>query len=364
MKWYTLSALILTLIVANIAFAQGVVTVEPLTNIGVQDAGVEGIAGFINTLYRYLIGIGAILAVLVIMYGGFRYMTSEAIGQKSAGREEIQRAVIGLLLLLSPVIVFGVINQDITNLRFDLTRLNSEQYTGGNATTTPNGECRVFPAGNTLITDSADRQCCTEQTRPSCDVVTDGDRIVCNCYGQISYKYISELPVTDAGGNTTGEMCRSEEQTGRHNSLAACQRAESAHQNGTNVVTKSCLDEDFNPPRPAATWERLQGLPACSETVSEEQVYRKWVGRLEIQYIPTGSQTAQYAYYPGRTETVEVSPDPSGSISEQEAECERLTTPEALLSRFNTPDVRATIGAESIISMAKFGTTRSCSDET
>lgn len=205
MKWYTLSALILTLVIANIAFAQGVVTVEPLTNIGVQDAGVEGIAGFINTLYRYLIGIGAILAVLVIMYGGFRYMTSEAIGQKSAGREEIQRAVIGLLLLLSPVIVFGVINQDITSLRFDLTPLGDYERPAGNNNGGASGSggggtegssCSTFDVGRTVISEQRNGReripnsgeqlrCC--QAQPNCSVTAptsfgrDGARIYCEC---------------------------------------------------------------------------------------------------------------------------------------------------------------------------------------
>tara|TARA_B100000745_G_C20152907_1_gene395205 strand:- start:2080 stop:3039 length:960 start_codon:yes stop_codon:yes gene_type:complete len=125
---YTFGLLALALLFGAEALAQGAITVEPLTDIGVETGNQENIGSFVNQLYQYGVGLGAILAVLIIMYGGFRYMTSEAVGEKSAGREDIQRAILGLLLLLSPVIVFGVINQDILNLNFNLDNLDPDKY--------------------------------------------------------------------------------------------------------------------------------------------------------------------------------------------------------------------------------------------
>ena len=52
-------------------------------------------------------------------------MTSEAVGSKSEAKDAITRAILGLILLLSPVIVFSVINRDILDLDFDLSRLNN-----------------------------------------------------------------------------------------------------------------------------------------------------------------------------------------------------------------------------------------------
>ncbi|XKT75301.1 MAG: hypothetical protein ACJKSS_00725 [Patescibacteria group bacterium UBA2103] len=184
----TLTALSL-LFIAGTAFAQGVVTVEPLTDLpGIEEAATGGVGVLINTLYTYLIGIGAISAVLIIMWGGFKYMTSEAMGDKSAGREDIQRAVLGLLLLLSPVIVFGIINRDITSLNIDLGVLRYERAErtntggGGNGGENTGGgnSCTPFPAGRTVIGTvydssitpdpaiAAGRQCCTLQT--NCEV--------------------------------------------------------------------------------------------------------------------------------------------------------------------------------------------------
>ncbi|MBL1434141.1 hypothetical protein COB87_001020 [Candidatus Wolfebacteria bacterium] len=129
--FYTFGLLALVLIFAPDVLAQGAVTVEPLTGIGVKPEDQANIGSFVNKLYQYGVGIGAILAVLVIMYGGFQYMTSEVVGNKSEGRAAITRAILGLMLLLSPVIVFGVINQDILNLDLNLSRLSSEGSQGG-----------------------------------------------------------------------------------------------------------------------------------------------------------------------------------------------------------------------------------------
>lgn len=120
---YTFGLLALATLFGTDALAQGAVTVEPLTSIGLETGDQAGIAPFINQLYQYGVGIGAILAVLIVMYGGFRYMTSEAVGTKSAGKEDIQRAVLGLLLILSPVLIFGIINRDILSLDLNLNRL-------------------------------------------------------------------------------------------------------------------------------------------------------------------------------------------------------------------------------------------------
>lgn len=188
------------LLIAGVAFAQDPVVVQPLTDLpGIEEAQAGGVGTLVNTLYTYLIGIGAIAAVLVIMFGGFKYMTSESIGSKSQGREDIQRAILGLLLLLSPVIVFGIINQDITRLDLDLGVLKHDRLeqstrpggSGSGGSGTENNSCTPFPAGITTIGTIADsdlspdpeiirqRTCCINQT---------------NC----------ELRATRTGGNNTG----------------------------------------------------------------------------------------------------------------------------------------------------------------
>lgn len=139
MRIISLLGLTFLLGAASVALAQSgdPISVTPLTNIGLASSTPADIGGFINELYRYGIGVGAIAAVLVLIFGGFKYMTSQAPGGKSDGRDAITRAILGLLLLLSPFIVFSVINSDITRFNLDLSFGGN---VGGNPTELGTGE--------------------------------------------------------------------------------------------------------------------------------------------------------------------------------------------------------------------------------
>jgi hypothetical protein len=112
-----------------------------------------GLASFFNNLYKYAIGLAAVLAVIMIIWGGLEYSTQDSISKKSDGKERIQEAILGLILVLSPALVFSIINPGILNLSINLQELDtrSGNVIGGNGggttqttqpTTTQNG-CSV-----------------------------------------------------------------------------------------------------------------------------------------------------------------------------------------------------------------------------
>jgi type IV secretory pathway VirB2 component (pilin) len=78
-----------------------------------------GIASFLNNLYKFLVGIAAILAVIEIIIGGLEISTKDSVSKQSDGRHRITQAVLGLVLVLSPVLVFTIINPAILNLSLD-----------------------------------------------------------------------------------------------------------------------------------------------------------------------------------------------------------------------------------------------------
>lgn len=125
---------------AQHVFAQGFV---PLAEIpGLTDpttANTPGFANFFNNLYKYLVGLAAILAVIMIIWGGLEYSTQDSISKKSDGKERIYQALFGLVLVLSPVLVFSIINPNILNLSLNLKPLDT-----ASGTTSP-----PCPAGQT-----------------------------------------------------------------------------------------------------------------------------------------------------------------------------------------------------------------------
>ncbi len=99
---------------------------KPLVPIpGLTDAGSGDLATFFNNLYKYLIGIAAVLAVIQIIRGGLEIST-ESVFKKADGKRHIMEALFGLLLVLSPVVVFSIINPSILNLSVSLPGLNTK----------------------------------------------------------------------------------------------------------------------------------------------------------------------------------------------------------------------------------------------
>lgn len=80
---------------------------------------------FFNNLYKICIGAAAVLAVLQIVRAGFMYsMAADNMEKTRTARNLIGMSVGGLLLVLSPVIVFSVINPDILDLKLGVDKLS------------------------------------------------------------------------------------------------------------------------------------------------------------------------------------------------------------------------------------------------
>src|SRR3989344_3021283 len=85
----------------------------------------SGFADFFNKLYIYLIGAAVILAIIMIVWGGLEYSTQDSISKKSDGKSKIYNALFGLVLVLSPVLVFTIINPQILSLNLNFPALKT-----------------------------------------------------------------------------------------------------------------------------------------------------------------------------------------------------------------------------------------------
>lgn len=94
----------------------------------------KNLAAFFNNLYKYLIGLAAVLAVIQIIRGGLEIST-ESVYKHADGKKHIMEALFGLLLVLSPVIVFSIINPSILNLSVSLPGLDTKSggWRGGSS---------------------------------------------------------------------------------------------------------------------------------------------------------------------------------------------------------------------------------------
>lgn len=92
----------------------------PLTNVPfIQEAGgAFNLTDFLNGLFKICIGVAAVVAVLQIMRAGIMYMGSDSgFAEKKEAKNLIALSIGGLILVLSPVVVFSVINPEILSLK-------------------------------------------------------------------------------------------------------------------------------------------------------------------------------------------------------------------------------------------------------
>lgn len=121
--------------------AQGFVPLAPIP--GLTDTGTTGsvigsdsLANFFNNLYKYLIGIAATLAVIEIIWGGLEVATNRDNASKILdAKGRIVQAIYGLVLVLSPVLVFSIINPSILNLSLNLPPIKTLSTPAGGAQT-------------------------------------------------------------------------------------------------------------------------------------------------------------------------------------------------------------------------------------
>jgi len=204
-----------------LAFAQQ--NFVPLSNLpGLTDLGsAPTLPFFLNNLYKLCIGAAAVIAILQIMRAGFllMYSTGSITGNEKA-KDLIQNSLLGLLLVLSPALVFGIINPDILDLELDVSGLSSDKKSGvvsqDNTTvstsptaeddckakggtakpdssaqgaiscTLPTGTCPVFVSpGSTRLTGEFLENCCVKQEKGGCTVVKKTKATSCTCSGPL-----------------------------------------------------------------------------------------------------------------------------------------------------------------------------------
>lgn len=132
--------------VATTAYAQakGFTALAPIPDLTTGKIAAEaGLASFFNNLYKYLIGLAATLAVIQITWAGFEIaFNKEDVSKITDSKGKIYNALLGLVLVLSPVLVFTIINPSILNLSLNLPPLDTK-FTPKPSATTP------LPGGGT-----------------------------------------------------------------------------------------------------------------------------------------------------------------------------------------------------------------------
>lgn len=105
------------------------------------------IAGQIADLYAWALGIGALIALLVLIYGGIVYTTSAGNESRvSEAKEWLFGALIGLFILFGSYLILNTINPELIKLKdITLEKNKPTEPTGNPSTENPSGAIFVPP---------------------------------------------------------------------------------------------------------------------------------------------------------------------------------------------------------------------------
>lgn len=73
----------------------------------------KSMSAYIQLFFRWGLSLAILLSTVMIILGGFQYMTTDAVYDKSDGKEKIKSAIAGLLLALSAWLILNTINPEI-----------------------------------------------------------------------------------------------------------------------------------------------------------------------------------------------------------------------------------------------------------
>lgn len=185
-------------LVPHVASAQGITLGVP---IGGQTS-VTGLPQYITLIYRYAIGIVATVAIVMVVYGGFRYLLGSAYSDVKRGKEIIKDALIGMIVVLGAYVILNTVNPATLTLRMPtLERIRPVDLGFVPATSTAYGGSRGC---------ATDQQCFVQaeaaSTGEKCLLYTDLNQ---NAGGNLAYT------------NHSGGICTS----GAQGQICACSGA-------------------------------------------------------------------------------------------------------------------------------------------
>ena len=95
----------------------------PIPEAGFTSNPANNFGSYAASLIRLIIGAATVLAIIMFIFGGFAYMTSESLSAKGAGRETMMNAVGGLVLLLASYLILNTINPNLLNLNLNINKV-------------------------------------------------------------------------------------------------------------------------------------------------------------------------------------------------------------------------------------------------
>lgn len=106
----------------------------PLPGIGDDSGGKTTLTEYLTAIFNLTISVSVVLAFVMITFGGIVYATSDALSGKSKGREWVQNAIVGLLIVIGAWVILNTINPQILDFKLLIPGAKMENSGAGGVT--------------------------------------------------------------------------------------------------------------------------------------------------------------------------------------------------------------------------------------
>ena len=156
----------------------------PIPGLTFQTATISGgrltsnqLGQYIAAMYRYAVAIVLMTAIIMTVYGGFRYLIGASLGDIKAGKQIIQDAIVGMILVLGAYLILQTVNPDTIMFRpLVLTTVDAEDLNmttrndtgGGEFTAAASGDQTNCPLSNLAPSHADTPFPCGHAGQPTC----------------------------------------------------------------------------------------------------------------------------------------------------------------------------------------------------
>lgn len=104
--------------IAPVVQAQEYQFLAPVGGLGdsIDVSSENSFPNYVQTIITLVIGFTILAAIVLVIAGGFQYMTSTSQGGTTEAKKKIQNAVLGLILALASVVILQTINPNLIQL--------------------------------------------------------------------------------------------------------------------------------------------------------------------------------------------------------------------------------------------------------
>ncbi|MEK7461600.1 MAG: pilin [Patescibacteria group bacterium] len=96
---------------------------------------------YIEGIFKLIIGLATGLAVVMIIFGGIKYMSTDAFTGKSDAKDTIRNAIWGLLLIIAAWLILYTINPQLVKFNLEIPIQEIRSAISGGTIPAPSGDC-------------------------------------------------------------------------------------------------------------------------------------------------------------------------------------------------------------------------------